>query len=741
MKLLIVESPTKAKTLSRYLSGFKVVASMGHIIDLPAKRLGVDIDNNFKPKYEVIPGKEKIIAQLKKDAEGAEEIYIGADPDREGEAIAYHIASLFEDRDVKRVLFHEITKTGVIKAVQEFVKLDDNLYNSQQARRILDRVVGYKLSPFLWRSIKKGLSAGRVQSVALQMVVNREKEIRAFIPEEYWTVKGNFKGKPGALEGLLDKIQGKKAEVKNEEQAKKVKAELEAAKLFKVTSVEKKQRKEGPLPPLNTSNLQQEASRLYNYTAEKIMRVAQALYEGKELGEDGATGLITYMRTDSFRISESANDACREFISGTYGKDYLSAKTRVFANKKGKTQDAHEAIRPTNVALTPDRVARFLTKEELNVYTIIWRRFVATQMKEALYDSTIVTVADESGKYSFRKSGSVQVFDGYRKIYKRNGKDEIIPEMKEGDELKLEKIVDEQHFTKPSPRFTEGSLVKELEEKGVGRPSTYAAIIRQIVLRNYVQRMKEPRGALQPTDLGELVSDTLANFFSEIININFTAKMEDDLDLIEEGEKDWLEIVQSFYDWFSKSLDESISKVKKDGKQRIYAEDPCPKCKNKLVLRWSKKGNKPFLSCSQYPDCDFAGSFEKVDGKIKLVETEPAEKKMLDEKCPKCGSALVMKKGKYGEFKACSAYPKCKTIIREEKIVGKCPKDDCEGEVVEKRSKRGKLFYGCTKYPECEFVSWYPPVEGEKCEKCGALYVVEKKRSGKVCQMCGHKQK
>ncbi len=740
MKLLIVESPTKAKTLSRYLSGFKVIASMGHIIDLPAKRLGVDIENGFKPKYEVIPGKEKIIAQLKKEAESAEEIYIGADPDREGEAIAYHIASLFEGKDVKRVLFHEITKTGVIKAVQEFVKLNDNLYNSQQARRILDRVVGYKLSPFLWRSIKKGLSAGRVQSVALQMVVNREKEIRAFIPEEYWTIKANFK-KQDVSEVLLDKIEGKKAEVKNEEQAKKIKADLEASKLYKVISIEKKQRKEGPLPPLNTSNLQQEASRLYNYTAEKIMRVAQALYEGKELGDEGATGLITYMRTDSFRISESANSSCRDFISGTFGKEYLSEKTRIFANKKGRTQDAHEAIRPTNVALTPDRVSRFLTKEELNVYTIIWRRFVATQMNEAVYDSTTVTVTDESGKYQLRKYGSVQVFDGYRKVYKRNGKDEIIPELNEGDELNLDKIVDEQHFTKPSPRFTEGSLVKELEEKGVGRPSTYAAIIRQIVLRNYVQRMKEPRGALQPTDLGELVSETLHSFFSEIININFTAKMEDDLDLIEEGEKDWLDIVQNFYDWFSKSLDESITKVKKDGKQRIYAEDPCPKCGKKLVLRWSKKGNKPFLSCSQYPDCDFAGSFEKVDDKIRLVDTQPVEKQVLDETCPKCGSPLVMKKGKYGEFKACSAYPKCKTIIREEKTVGKCPKDGCDGEVVEKRSKRGKLFYGCTKYPECDFVSWYPPVVGEKCEKCGATYVVEKKRSGKVCQMCGHKQK
>ncbi|HQO92146.1 MAG TPA: type I DNA topoisomerase, partial [bacterium] len=433
MKLLIVESPTKAKTLTKYLKGFKVVASMGHIIDLPSKRLGVDIENNFKPRYEVIPGKEKIIAMLKKEASEAEEIYIGSDPDREGEAIAFHIASLFEGREVRRVLFHEITKTGVLKAIDVFSKLNDNLYNSQQARRILDRIVGYKLSPFLWRSIKKGLSAGRVQSVALQMVAEREKEIKAFVPEEYWNFKADFKVNAGKFDALLDKIKGEKVNVANGVKAEEIKKEIMSAGAFSVTSVEKKEKKESPLPPLNTSNLQQEASRLYNYTAEQIMRIAQSLYEGKDLGEEGVTGLITYMRTDSFRISEEANTALRNYISDSIGKNYLSPKTRIFANKKGKTQDAHEAIRPTSVVLTPDKVASKLTKDELNIYTLIWRRFVATQMQDAIYETTVITVEDSNRKFLFKKTGSVIQFEGYRKIYKKNGREDLTPEVLQGE--------------------------------------------------------------------------------------------------------------------------------------------------------------------------------------------------------------------------------------------------------------------------------------------------------------------
>lgn len=741
MKLLIVESPTKAKTLTKYLKGFKVVASMGHIIDLPSKRLGVDIENNFKPRYEVIPGKEKVIAMLKKEASEAEEIYIGSDPDREGEAIAFHIASLFEGREVRRVLFHEITKTGVLKAIDVFSKLNDNLYNSQQARRILDRIVGYKLSPFLWRSIKKGLSAGRVQSVALQMVSEREKEIKAFVPEEYWNFRADFKVKAGKVDALLEKIKGEKVSVADGVKAEQIKKEIMSAGAFSVTSVEKKEKKESPLPPLNTSNLQQEASRLYNYTAEQIMRIAQSLYEGKDLGEEGVTGLITYMRTDSFRISEEANAALRTYISSNIGGDYLSPKTRVFANKKGKTQDAHEAIRPTSVALTPDKVSSKLTKDELNIYTLIWRRFVATQMQDAIYETTVISVEDSDRKFLFKKTGSVIQFEGYRKIYKKNGREDTTPEVVQGETAELKNVDAEQHFTKPSPRFTEGSLVKELEEQGVGRPSTYATVIKQIVQRNYIERMKDPKGALMATELGILVSDTLVSFFPEIINIGFTAGMESELDTVETGERDWLDVVQSFYGTFNKVLDSGITKVKQEGKKKIYAEEPCPKCGKKLVVRWSKKGNQPFLSCESFPDCDFAGSIEKNGEEVHLKAVEQTADRKLDEKCPNCGSPLVVKNGKFGEFKACSAYPKCKTIIREEKFVADCPKEGCDGKITPKRSKKGKAFFGCTNYPKCDFVSWYPPVAGEKCEKCGFAYIVEKKRSGKVCQNCGHKPK
>ena len=739
MKLLIVESPTKAKTLTKYLPDFKVVASMGHIIDLPSKTLGIDIDNNFKPDYEVIPGKEGTISMLKKEADSADEIYIGSDPDREGEAIAFHIASLFKDKVIHRVLFHEITKSGIEKALSTSAELNEDLYNSQQARRILDRIVGYKLSPFLWRSVKKGLSAGRVQSVALEMIVDREKEIRAFVPEEYWSFKADFAGKNGRFDAVLEKIKGEKVEVSNEKEANAIRNDIEKTSSFSIVSIETKEKKEAPLPPLNTSNLQQEGSRLHNYTGEQTMRIAQSLYEGKDLGEDGFTGLITYMRTDSFRISDEANAALREYISANIGKEYLAPKTKIYANKKGKTQDAHEAIRPTNVELTPTKIASKLTKDELNIYTLIWKRFVATQMKDAVYETTAITIEDSEKKYSFKKTGSVILFEGFRKIYKKTGKDDTIPKVAENEAVQLENPVCEQHFTKPTPRFTEGSLVKELEEKGVGRPSTYATVIKQIVQRNYIERMKEPRGALMATDLGILVSDTLVSFFPEIINVNFTAEMESDLDTVETGDKDWLEVLRSFYATFSKVLDKGITEVKKEGKKKIYAEEPCPKCGKKLVLRWSKKGNLPFLSCEGYPECDFAGTFEK-DGDIYHLKDETEEEKNveLDEVCPNCGSKLVIKKGRFGEFKACSAYPKCKTIIKEDKKICDCPvcKD---GYITVKRSKKGRLFYGCSNYPKCDFVSWYKPVEGEVCPECGFKYVVEKKRSGKVCQKCGKK--
>ncbi|MBO4440509.1 type I DNA topoisomerase, partial [bacterium] len=450
MKLLIVESPTKAKTLTKYLPDYRVVASNGHIIDLPAKSFGVDVENNFKPNYEVIDGKQQIIAMLKKEAAEADEIFIGSDPDREGEAIAHHIASLFQDKLIHRVLFHEITKNAVLKAIENYSEINEDLFNAQQARRILDRIVGYKLSAFLWRSVKKGLSAGRVQSVALQMVTEREKEIRAFVPEEYWSFKGDFAGKNGTFDAALEKVDGKKVAVSNEADAKKLKAEIDKASNFSVVSVEKREKRESPLPPLNTSNLQQESSRLFNYTGEQTMKIAQSLYEGKNLGAEGFTGLITYMRTDSFRISDEANAALRKYIAGNIGSQFLSEEVRYYKNQtrsKGKIQDAHEAIRPTNVELTPEKVASKLTKDELNIYTLIWRRFIATQMKDAVLETTAVTVEDSEHRYSFKKSGSVVQFEGYRKIYKKQSKDETIPKVEEGEPLTLSALAVEQHFT------------------------------------------------------------------------------------------------------------------------------------------------------------------------------------------------------------------------------------------------------------------------------------------------------
>ncbi len=744
MKLIVVESPAKAKTLSRYLKGFRVLASMGHIRDLPEDDFGVDVDNEFSPTYVTIKGKEKTVKMIQKEAAGADEIYLGSDPDREGEAIAFHIAHFLKDKEkpIHRVLFHEITKSGVLKAIDEKIELNEDLFNAQQARRILDRIVGYRLSPFLWKSVKKGLSAGRVQSVALKFIVDREREIAAFVPEEYWNIKGLFRRDGGdTVDIALDKVQGQKPKIGNEREAIEIEKRIRAATGWKIESIEQKRRKENPLPPFNTSALQQEASRVYHFTADRIMRVAQSLYEGKEIGAEGPFGLITYMRTDSFRVSPEANAKLREFVAKEYGDTYLCPVTRTYENKKGKIQDAHEAIRPTDVSYTPEKVKPYLTKEELNIYTLIWRRFVATQMKEAEFDQTVVTVSDAAKDLSFRKTGSVMVFDGYRKIWERgNGREETLPAFTENEPLALAEVSKEQNFTKPPSRYTEGSLVKELEEKGIGRPSTYAAIINHIIARKYVDRLKEPKGTLGSTDLGGLVSDTLQQFFPKIINVTFTAEMEEKLDRIEAGEAKWLAVLKEFYAAFEENRAESLETLKGSGKKRIYAEENCPKCGGRLVVRFSKKGNIPFLSCEKYPDCSFSGDMVKEGDKIHLGENRRDEPQLLEEKCPNCGAQLAMKQGRFGPFKACSNYPKCKTIVREIEEFGPCPKKDCGGTVQKRRSQKGKVFYGCSNYPKCDFVSWYPPIAGQTCAKCGAAYMVEKK-SGVACGICGEKVK
>jgi len=743
MKLLVVESPAKAKTLTKYLKGFKVLASMGHVRDLPENDFGVDIEHDFAPTYVTIKGKEKIVRTIQKEARDAEEIYLGSDPDREGEAIAYHIASFLAEKNVHRVLFHEITKNGVLKAIQEKTSINEHLVNAQQARRILDRIVGYRLSPFLWRSVKKGLSAGRVQSVALKFVVDREREIATFVPEEYWTIKAIFAKKDGStIESSLEKVDGQKPKIGSEAEADTIETRIKTAGGWCVISVEQKRRKENPLPPFNTSALQQEASRVYHMSADRTMRIAQALYEGKELGEEGTTGLITYMRTDSFRIAPEANAALRRFIAQTYGESYLADYIRTYENKKGKVQDAHEAIRPTDVTLTPERVKPYLSKEELNIYTLIWKRFVATQMKEAEFNQTTILFGDTKESFVFRRSGQVMLFDGYRKVWDRagNGRDEPLPFFTEHEEISLECVSKEQNFTKPPARYTEGSLVKELEEKGIGRPSTYAAIINHIIERKYVERLKEPKGALGATDLGMLINDTLQQFFPDIINVKFTANMEEKLDAIEAGEEQWLTVLRDFYAAFERTLAEGVKVIKEKGRKRVYAEEKCPNCGARLVMRFSKKGNRPFLSCEKYPDCTFSGDIVKEGETIHLSQETRTAPQVLDEKCPTCNALLVMRTGRFGPFKACSNYPKCKTIVRENESFGPCPVKGCGGTIEKRRSKKGKVFYGCTNYPTCQFVSWYPPIPGRTCPACRAAYLVEKK-SGVSCAICGEKVK
>ncbi len=743
MKLLIVESPTKAKTISKYLKGFHVVASVGHIIDLPENKLSIDVENDFKPDYKVIKGKEKVIEKIEKEASSATEVYIGSDPDREGEAIAWHVASLIKDKEPRRVLFHEITKKGIIDAIENYTEIDEKLFNSQQARRILDRIVGYRLSPFLWFSIKKGLSAGRVQSVALKIVVDREREIAAFKPEEYWTVKADFKSIENILDASLEKIKGKKAEIKNASEAEKIKSEIENALDYRVISVEKKQKKESPLPPFTTSLLQQEAAKKYHFPTDKTMKVAQSLYEGKDVGEEAPVGLITYMRTDSFRISDDANKELRDFIKDIYSKDYLSPSVRKFKNKKGNTQDAHEAIRPTNVSLTPEKIKSYLTTDEYKLYLSIWTRFVATQMKDALFNKTAIDISDSKNNFLFRKTGSILIFDGFRKVYSTKTADELLPEIAENTSMNIENILTQQHFTKPPARFNDGSLVKELEEKGIGRPSTYASIIKNITLRKYIERLTEPKGAFGATELGMLVSDTLQKHFADIINVKFTAKMEEDLDLIAEGQLEWLDLMNTFYTPFVEKLEGSFSNVREKGRDELFAEEPCPKCGSRLKVKFSKKTNNSFLGCENWPKCKFAGQIEKIDGVIHLKKTDENDASQnvneeLDEKCPKCGKPMVIKNGRYGLFKACSGYPECKHIENIEAPVSPCPIDGCDGKVTLKRTKRGKPFYGCSNYPKCEFVSWYKPIENEICPHCGKSYIIEKK-TGKFCEVCKQK--
>ena len=706
-KLVIVESPAKAKTINKFLgSGYIVKSSVGHVKDLPPRELGVDVEHGFEPKYVVIKGKTKVIKELKAAAKKADEIYLAPDPDREGEAIAWHIAQELKDsKGIYRVTFNEITKKAVQEAFKNVHEVDQTKVDAQQARRILDRLVGYKLSPLLWRYVRTGLSAGRVQSVALRIVCDRERERLAFKPEEYWSITAKLRAdEEPEFTAELAKIGGEKAEVKNQEQSDSLVAELQSAE-YSVSSITRKEKKRHPVPPFITSTLQQEASRHFGYASRRTMVIAQQLYEGIPIGDLGPVGLITYMRTDSTRIAGVAVSGARDYIRNEFGEEFLPEKPNFYRSSKS-SQDAHEAIRPTMLEMPPERVAEYLDPSQLKLYSLIWKRFIACQMKPAVYDTVQVDIS--AGPHMFRANGSVLKFEGFLKVYMEkqdtengNGQegspnDVRMPPLAEGQHLDLIALLPEQHFTKPPARFTEASLVRELEKLGIGRPSTYASIMTKIQDRNYTY--KEGK-ALVPTELGFVVSDVLVRDFPDVIDIGFTADLEGKLDNIEEKKAEWREVLSDFYKPFSKDLD----KASKDMRVGDHQTDViCEKCGKPMIRKWSRKGGW-FLACSGYPECKNTKTITvSGDGSISI-----REKKELDEQCPECGKPLVERFGRYGKFVACSGYPACKYIKKDKKPEKDidCPNPGCDGKIVRKRGRGKSFFYACTKYPDCDFTA------------------------------------
>ncbi len=757
-KLVVVESPAKARTIGKYLGpDFTVKASVGHVKDLPKKSLGVNVEEGFEPQYEVIRGKGKVLKEIRKASKEAEIVFLAPDPDREGEAIAWHIAQEIQsiNSNIRRVLFNEITKKGISRGLAAPRDLDKNKFESQQARRILDRLVGYQISPLLWKKVKRGLSAGRVQSVAVRLVLEREREIRAFDPEEYWVISARLTTADGAeFVAKLARIGTKKAEIHTEELASKIVAEIKAADLL-VSRVAKTERLRRPPPPFITSKLQQEAVRKLRMTAKRTMALAQRLYEGVDLGGGrGRVGLITYMRTDSVRVSEDALAAARDYVAHRFGPDYLPDQPIRYRSKKS-AQDAHEAIRPTEVDIDPDTLAKLLAtagntgsgmdareRRDLHrLYSLIWKRFVASQMKPAIQDVTTVDVS--AGRLILRAQGLVTRFPGYTSLYEearddngQNGsgqtgsKEALLPPIEEGDPLGLKKVDPEQKFTQPPARFTEATLVKELEEQGIGRPSTYAAILSTIQDRGYVLK---DQGRFHITPLGELVTDLLVESFPDILNVEFTAKMETQLDKIEEGTTDWHEILALFYESFKKDLDQAVEHMRNVKRETIPTDLVCDKCGAPMVIRWGRNGE--FLACSSWPECKNTKEFRrKPDGGIEIVEPETVE-----DTCPLCGAPMVVKNGRYGKFLACSRYPDCKGTKPITLGIG-CPREGCDGEIVQKRSRRGKTFYGCSNYAKtgCDFVVWDLPV-AHTCPECGFPIMVKKSgRRGNalVCPEC-----
>jgi len=785
--LVIVESPAKAKTIGKYLgSQYLVMASLGHVKDLPKKDLSVDVERDFTPKYEVIEGKKKLIAELKKVSKTVDSVYLAADPDREGEAICWHLKEELEPKKpgkpaILRVMFNEITANAVRKAFDKPMPVNVHLVEAQQARRVLDRLVGYKISPLLWDKVRRGLSAGRVQTVALRLIVDREREIRAFQKQEYWTIDVSLNAKkPPVLVARLNKRADETPQVGNESAANTIVADLDGAS-YVVHTVTTREKRRNPVPPFITSTLQQDASRKHRFSVKRTMMLAQGLYEGKEVGNEGSVGLITYMRTDSTRVSEDALGEARGFITERYGQNYLPASPNVYKTKK-QAQDAHEAIRPTSVLRTPESLEKFLAEDELKLYRLIWMRFLASQMMPAVLDQTTIDIhaAGLSGvSYLFRATGSVLKFDGFLKVYEegKDQKDEEdedlkhkLPLVAEGETLRFKELHPQQHFTEPPPRYNEATLVKKLESDGVGRPSTYASILSTIQDREYV---KKETGKFVPTELGMVVTDLLLESFSDLFDVTYTARMEEELDEIEEGKLEWRTAMADFYGRFQKDLEHAERHMTDIKRMEKPTDLICEKCGKPMVIKWGKHGS--FIACTGYPECtntreltvdlpdvDTAdlheqdeeeycencgrpmvlkkgrfGQFYACSGypdckTTKQIGGEQRKDVPLEEKCPQCGSNLVQKHGRFGEFVACGNYPKCKYV--KQKTIGVACPNCSEGEIVERRSKRGRTFYGCNRYPECDFVAWGKPLP-EKCPECGSGYLIEKYlKSGAVAE-------
>lgn len=710
--LLIVESPAKAKTIGKFLGkNYTVKASVGHVRDLPKSKLGIDIDNNFEPKYITIRGKGDVIKELKKEAKKADKVFLATDPDREGEAISWHLAKILnlDENDKIRIEFNEITKEAIKNASKNPRKINKDLVDAQQARRVLDRLVGYNISPLLWKKIKKGLSAGRVQSVALKLVIDREREIMDFQPEEYWTleleVKKSRKKMLAKYVGYYENDKLKKVKIKSKDEIDKILESIDKEKIV-VHKIDKTKSYSKPSAPFTTSSLQQEASRKLRFTSKKTMMVAQQLYEGVNIKGEGSVGLVTYIRTDSTRLSEEAINGSKEFIISKYGEKYYKHRVYTKSKKKEKVQDAHEAIRPTSVLRTPEKIKDSLTQDQYKLYSLIWKRFVACQMADAVYDVTKVLF--DNNNNIFEVSGKILNFDGFRVVYKDSDEqdDKILPEMEVKEVLNISKVIPNQHFTQPPARYTEASLIKDMEEKGIGRPSTYAPTITTITGRDYVAKEK---GYLIPTDMGFLVTEMLEKYFPDIVNERFTAELENHLDDIANGESEWHKVIEDFYKKFKVDLNVAEKEMKEIEVKDEVSDVPCEKCGAFMVVKNGRYGK--FLACPNYPECK----------NTKPLEKDVAEE--TDEVCEKCGSKMLKRKGRYGEFLACSNYPECKNTKPILKTIDvPCPR--CGGKVAVKFSKAGRRFFGCSNYPNCNYVSWYEPVK-EKCPSCEEQMVLK----------------